>query len=150
LQKNLMDGFQRDIAYRLGREENGGLRLFASMRDRYHDILLAVAVDEKTLLIEEITVEFRRCPTGTCALAAQRLRQLAGVPIAKGLNRRIVEALGGESGCGNLRTLLLGLLPLAMNLKAAEGFTQEDAMLDNVRSQLLGTCAGYPQQGDQA
>ncbi|BCS52247.1 DUF2889 domain-containing protein [Geobacter sp. SVR] len=145
---NLMDGFQRDISYRIGRHGDGRLLLSATMRDRYHDIVLEVLVLEDTLVIDGITAEFRRCPTGECRFATLRLQQLAGTTIGKGLNRRIMEALGGESGCGNLRNLLLGLLPLAMNLKAAEGFEDEEAMMDNIREQLRGTCAGYPRRSD--
>ena len=143
---NLMDGFQRDISYRIGRREDGRLLLSATMRDRYHDIVLEALVLETTLVIDAITAEFRRCPASECHAAVQRLHLLSGTIIGKGLNRRIAEALGGEPGCGNLRNLLLGLLPLAMNLKAAGGFEDEEAMMGNIREQLRGTCAGYPRQ----
>jgi hypothetical protein len=145
---NLMDGFQRDITYRIGKHGDGRLLLTATMRDRYHDIVLEVLVSEEMLAIDAITAEFRRCPTDECRSARQRLQQLAGATIGRGLNRRIVEALGGESGCGNLRNLLLGLLPLALNLTAAEGFEDEEAMMDGIREKLRGTCAGYPRRDD--
>jgi hypothetical protein len=54
-----------------------------------------------------------------------------------------MEVLGGSEGCGNLRNLLLGLLPLALNVKAAAGFSDEQEMLDAIHEQLRGTCAGY-------
>jgi hypothetical protein len=145
---NLMDGFQRDITYRIGKHGEGRLLLSATMRDRYHDILLEVLVNEETLAIDAVTAEFRRCPTGECQFSVQRLQKLTGVTIGRGLNRRIVEALGGEEGCGNLRNLLLGLLPLALNLKAAEGFEDEETMMDGIREKLRGTCAGYPCRTD--
>jgi hypothetical protein len=54
-----------------------------------------------------------------------------------------MEVLGGGVGCGNLRNLLLGLLPLAINVKASAGFRDEQDMLDAIHEQLRGTCAGY-------
>jgi hypothetical protein len=54
-----------------------------------------------------------------------------------------MKALGGVTGCGNMRNLLLGLLPLALNLKAAAGIQDERVMLDTIHGQLLGACAGY-------
>lgn len=141
---NLMGSFQRDIRYCVSREEGGRIKLTASMKDIYHDILMEVLVNGESLVIEAALVEFRKCPESYCHDAAGRLERLVGVTIGKGLNSRIAEALGGGEGCGNLRNMLLGLLPLAMNVKAAEGFDDEDAMMENIREKLRGTCAGYP------
>lgn len=146
---NLMGAFQRDISYRLQAREDGRIALTATMKDVYHDILIEVLVNGDSLTIEAARVEFRKCPEDYCLNAADRLRLLEGVTIGKGLNKRILEALGGENGCGNLRNMLLGLLPLAMNVKAAAGFDDEEAMMTNIREKLRGTCAGYP-DGDAA
>ena len=141
---NPMNEFQRDISYRISNSDDGRIRLSATMRDRYHDIVLEVAVNGETLTIEGVATEFRKCPTIDCHHAAERLNRLTGIVIRKGLNKQIVEAMGGEEGCGNLRNLLLGLLPLAINVKAAAGFTDEQAMLDKMSEHMHGTCAGYP------
>jgi len=45
--------------------------------------------------------------------------------------------------CGNIRNLLLGLLPLALNVRVSAGFTDEREMLDTIHEKLRGTCAGY-------
>ena len=141
---NSMNDFQRDITYRISNSDDGRIRLSATMRDRYHDIVLEVVVNGETLAIEGVVAEFRKCPTAECPNAAERLNHLTGIVIGKGLNKHIIEAMGGEEGCGNLRNLLLGLLPLAINVKAAAGFTDEQAMLDKMSEHMRGACAGYP------
>jgi len=145
---NLMGNFRRDISFQLCDGENGRILLTGSMRDVYHDILMEVVVNGASLVIESAQVEFRKCPEDECQRAAQRLERLTGVTIGKGLNKKILDALGGGEGCGNLRLLLTGLLPLAMNVKAAEGFDNVEDMMGNIREKLRGSCAGYPEAAD--
>lgn len=138
-----MEDFQRDISYRLLKQEDGQLGLTATLRDRFHDIVLEVLVDGETLAITAARVEFGKSPTADCRNVSPRLEELKGLVIGRGLNRRLLEVLGGGEGCGNLRNLLLGLLPLAMNVRASTGITDEREMLDTIHEKLLGTCAGY-------
>lgn len=141
---NLMGNFQRNFQYNLFRREDGKINLTASMKDVYHDIVMEVLVNGDSLVIEAADVEFRKCPESFCINAAERLKLLVGVTIGRGLNRNIIESLGGGEGCGNLKNMLLTMLPLAMNVKAAEGFDDEESMMANIREKLRGTCAGYP------
>ncbi|MBL0225869.1 MAG: DUF2889 domain-containing protein [Geobacteraceae bacterium] len=142
---NFMSGFHRAISFDVSRIADNRIRLTATMRDVYHDILIEVLVDAETLIIEALQATFSRCPEKACPNAAGRLQNLVGVVIGRGLNRRVIDALGGGAGCGNLRVMLLGLLPLAINVKAAEGFDSEEEMLESVRNKLRGSCAGYPE-----
>ena len=142
---NLMGDFRRDISFQVSRPGDGRIQLTATMRDVYHDILLEAVVHGDNLCIEGLRAEFTRCPEQACPHAADRLQRLVGVVIGRGLNRIIIDALGGGAGCGNLRIMLLGLLPLAMNVKAAQGFADEEAMMGSIREKLRGSCAGYPE-----
>ena len=71
------------------------------------------------------------------------MERMVGFTIGRGLNRKLQETFGGGEGCGNLRLMLLGLLPLAMNVKAAAGIADEQEMLAAIRERLTGSCAGY-------
>jgi len=142
-QLNAMEDFHRDISYRLLKKESGTAILAASLLDRFHDIAVQVIVDVTTLAIVSATADFRRSPTVDCGDVCARLSGLAGFVIGRGLQRKIAEVLGGCEGCGNLRHLLLGLLPLALNLNAAAGITDEREMMDAIQDKLTGTCAGY-------
>jgi hypothetical protein len=138
-----MEDFRRDVSYRLCKQDDSSLLLTATLCDRFHDILLEVVVDSETLAITAARVDFRKAPSGDCPNVARRLEMLVGTVIGRGLNRTLMATLGGGEGCGNLRTLLMGLLPLALNVRAAAGIDDEQQVLDTIHNRLIGTCAGY-------
>lgn len=142
-QLNAMEDFQRDLSYHVRRGDDDQIVLTANLKDRYHDIRIEVLADFESLRITAARVNFVRHPSADCPHVAWRMEKLVGFTIGKGLNRKLQETFGGGEGCGNLRVMLLGLLPLAMNVKAAAGFTDEPAMLDSIRERLTGSCAGY-------
>ena len=142
-QLNSMEDFQRDISYRVLKQDSGTALLTATLRDRFHDIAVEVVVDIATLEIVSAQADFRKSPTTDCRSVSSRMEGLAGFIIGRGLQRKVSEGLGGAEGCGNMRNLLLGLLPLALNLNAAAGITGERELLDAIREKLTGTCAGY-------
>jgi hypothetical protein len=145
-QLNSMEDFQRDISYRVLKREDGRIRLAGTLQDRFHDVLLEVVVAGDSLAIEEIRVDFRKAPSTGCQNLSPRLEQLVGLTIGKGLNRQLMTVLGGGEGCGNVRNMLQGLLPLALNVQAAAGIADEQEMLDKIHEKLLGTCVGYAKE----
>lgn len=146
MKRNAMEDFRRDVSYHLLRREDDSVLLTATMRDRFHDLLLEVVVDGESLAITDIRVDFFRSPSPDCPAVAPRLDLLKGMIVGPGMTRRLLAALGGETGCGNLRTLLMGLLPLVLNLSAAAGIDDESEMLAAIHGRLRGTCAGYARE----
>ena len=138
-----MQQFERNITYRLQTDAAEMLVLSATLNDRFHDITIEVVVDPHSLVVQSAQADFRKYPSGDCPNAARVMQRLQGLVIGKGLSRKITEAVGGIEGCSNLRTLLLGLLPLALNARAAAGCQNDDEALHVIHKQLLGTCAGY-------
>src|SRR6185369_3243979 len=138
-----MEDFRRDISYHVLKGDDGQIVLTGTLKDRFHDVRMELLVDFESLKINAARVNFLRHPSEDCPSAAWRMEQLVGFTIGKGLNRKLQEVFGGGEGCGNLKVMLLGLLPLAMNVKAADGFTDEEEMLDSIRERLTGSCAGY-------
>src|SRR4051812_32865944 len=109
---NSMQDFRRDISYRCLKREGGTILLTGSISDRFHEIVAQVVVDGETLKILSAGADFRRSPTADCRCISDRMKGLEGVVVGKGLNRKLTEVLGGGEGCGNMKNLLLGLLPL--------------------------------------
>jgi DUF2889 family protein len=142
-QTNAFDDFQRDFSYRIFRVEEG-LALTATMKDLFHDIFLDIRVNPETMIIMGARVDFLKCPTEFCPRIDRAMAELVGTTIGRGMNKRLVEIFGGKDGCGNIRTILMGLLPLALNAKAAAGTTDQEEMLEKIRKALTGTCVGYP------
>lgn len=140
---NPMEDFQRDISYRVLRQNDGTAKLTALMKDRFHDVVAEVVVDVATLKVISAQADFHRSPTPDCGNVSTRMQGLVGFVVGKGLQRKLAEVLGGGEGCGNMRNLLLGLLPLALNLRAASGISSEQEMMDAIHDKLVGTCAGY-------
>lgn len=146
---NAMEDFKRDISFHVKRDVDDQIILTALLKDCFHDIRMEVLVDLGSLAILAARVNFVRHPTEDCPNAAWRIERLVGFTIGRGLNRKLQEVFGGGEGCGNLRLLLQGLLPLAMNVKAAAGFTDEKQMLDSIKKRLAGSCAGYVKHAEE-
>lgn len=142
-QLNAMENFKREINYHVLKGDDDQIVLTAHLKDRFHDVRIELLVDFESLKISAARVNFVRHPSEDCPKVGWRMEQLVGFTIGKGLNRKLQETFGGGEGCGNLRVMLLGLLPLAMNVKASAGFSDEQEMLDSIRERLTGSCAGY-------
>jgi hypothetical protein len=140
---NAFEDFKRDISYRIFRCPEG-IALTATMKDLFHDIFLEIIVDAGNLRILLARVNFLKQPTDNCQQIDKAMSLLVGTVIGKGLNKRLIEIFGGGEGCGNIRTMLMGLLPLALNAKAASGIKDQNEMLEKISEKLKGTCIGYP------
>jgi len=140
---NTFDDFRRDISYRIFRCPEG-LALTATMKDVFHDIFLEITADAGNLRILSARVSFLKQPTDYCQQIDTAMSLLVGTTIGKGINKRLIELFGGSEGCGNIRTMLMGLLPLALNAKAAIGIKDQNEMLEKISKELKGSCIGYP------
>lgn len=140
---NAFDDFRRDISYRVFPCQQG-IALTATMKDVFHDIFLEIIVDAENLQVLSAQVNFLKQPTDYCQQIDTAMSKLVGTVIGKGLNKKLIEIFGGSKGCGNIRTMLMGLLPLAMNSKAAMGISDQNEMLEKISKELTGSCVGYP------
>lgn len=141
---NSMENFRRDIGYQVLVQEDESILLTGTLKDRFHDITIDVVVDDVSLEIITSSCTFEAAPSQYCSRIEERLGLLQGIVIGKGLSRALNAALGGGNGCGNLRILLMGLLPLALNVRASRGISDDQEVLDVIHHQLQGTCVGYP------
>lgn len=140
---NPFNDFNRDIRFHVS-SNNGEIALSATLKDVFHDILLTVNTEPVNLTITAASLKFFKQPADNCAQIEKAVQRLVGISIGKGISKKLLEIFGGSQGCGNIRTLLTGLLPLALNARAAMGYDDLEEMLDNIKSQLTGSCIGYP------
>ena len=140
---NLMNNFRREIAMGYELNDRGQIVVRTTMQDPFHDIRLTAVVNYATMAVEDINVEFVRAPVCNCPYAGRALTPLVGLVIGPGLTKRLFSALGGSTGCPNLRNMLLCALPLAINVKAAEGYATLEEMHEGIHRQLRNSCAGY-------
>jgi hypothetical protein len=140
---NAFEDFKRDISYRVFRCAEG-IALTATMKDVFHDIFLEVLVEPEEMRISAARVNFLKHPTDFCPQIDKNMTALVGTVIGKGMTKKLIDIFGGSEGCGNIRTILMGLLPLALNAKAAIGIKDQAEMLGKISKELTGTCIGYP------
>jgi len=81
---NPMQDFQRTIDYGVRAEADGRMTLTARLRDRFHDIEVAIVADIATLEILASRVEFHRAPTAHCTEAADKGAPLQSFVIGRG------------------------------------------------------------------
>jgi hypothetical protein len=141
---NSMENFKRDIAYYVLVQEDESIFLTGTLKDCFHDIEVKIVVDGATLMIRTSQCIVMASPSSYCKQIEARLELLNGIVIGKGLSRKLSEIFGGSEGCGNLRTILTGLLPLALNVKASLGIVDDKEVLANIHRRLQGSCVGYP------
>lgn len=137
------EDFKRDISYRVFKVDQE-IALTATMQDVFHDIFVEIRVNPEKMMIVSARADFLKQPTDFCSEIDKSMTELVGEIIGKGISKRLSEIFGGSKGCGNIRTLLMGLLPLALNAKAATGSRDQAEILEKMTKELTGTCIGYP------
>jgi len=140
---NNMENFKRDLQYRtLVQDES--ILLSGTMKDCYHDIEVKITVDIESLMISSSCCVVTAAASPYCGPIEERVKLLEGVVIGKGLSRKLNEIFSGPEGCVNLKTILIGLLPLALNVKASLGLADDKEILETIHDRLQGACVGYP------
>nr|WP_320048833.1 DUF2889 domain-containing protein [uncultured Desulfuromonas sp.] len=136
--------FQRTVHYSIAQNDQGHFILKAHLKDRLHDIETIVTTSPDTLEILSASASFNRSPSPFCSQSEKRFANLVGLSIGKGLSLELRERLAGGDGCGNLRTMMLGLLPLAINARVSQGSESDEQAFEMMQQALEGTCAGFP------
>lgn len=142
----LMQNFQRHISHTISFDKNGNIVLRGTLKDVFHDIVVEFLIEKDELEIIDVTTRFHKSPTEHCCHIEERMMLFIGEKITPGLTRTIIKILGGAKGCGNLYAILVGLLPLAVNAKAAAGLGDPEEVMKAIQARLTGTCAGYPEE----
>lgn len=141
---NSMENFKRELEYRTQVLDEDSILLTGVLTDCFHDIKVEIVVAVETLEILSSSCVVSVAPSPYCGFIQERINLLQGIVVGKGLSRKLNEILGGAEGCGNLRTILVGLLPLALNVKASLGLAHDKEILETIHDRLQGTCVGYP------
>jgi len=117
--------------------------------DRFHHlgIYLELKVENpENIVISHAESKLLRVPYEVCYQPSLRIGQLVGLPVKKGLYRRVKEIIGGPQGCVHLVDLTVDGVRLAMQAVAViwmQDLPEEEAA--RMRNRLLGgVCIAYP------
>lgn len=138
-----MHNFQREVTYHVFVNDHDKVTLTGKMHDAHHDMEVVLIVATATLEILMVDFTFDKSPTTNCAHIKAQLDMLVGVRIGKGIFKNLAKLFGGCNGCGNLRVVLMGLLPLAINARFGQNVDDDESFMENAHQNLRGTCIGF-------
>lgn len=76
--------------------------------DDSHEIMLEISLDKKTMEILEISSTPYRVPyRNLCELPFTRINELVGIRLGPDFRERVVDTVGGSTGCSHLVDLLI-------------------------------------------
>lgn len=139
-----MELFSREMKISV-REEKELIHINSYLKDTHHEIKIHLAVQPVTMEIKDLSAEMLRVPYEVCPEALKNLEQLKGLKVKQGINRQVIELLGGRGGCVHvvdlLRESFTGAVQGDMSLSVV-GLSGE-AITRKLAETLAGTCIGY-------
>lgn len=128
-----------------------------------HRMAVDLVIAFPSLEITDAAVVFETHPHRICPSITERYRELIGLSIARGYNKRIKELFGGPRGCTHVTALLAAMGPVAIqtvwSMRSADGgdgprVRRDPNASEEERRQAmafnLNTCHVWDEDGDVA
>jgi hypothetical protein len=114
-----------------------------------HEMWVRLTIDDQ-LVIQEAEAVTDWAPFNRCAGATDSFRQLIGLQIAPGWNRKIRNRIGGINGCTHINEMLGQVATTA--IQSLYGVKQEQGTLkeEEVNMASLHTCYALPGEKKEA
>lgn len=139
-----MELFSREMKISVG-EEGELIQVKSYLNDTHHEIKITFHVQPVSMEIKDISVEMLRVPYEVCHKAIINVEKLRGLKIKQGINRQVIELIGGSQGCVHvvdlLRESFTGAVQGDMRLRV-EGLEGEK-ITKKLAETLAGSCIGY-------
>jgi hypothetical protein len=146
----LMDIFQRSINLNAKKVDDDHLQVTSSLLDLEHSFHLEFTVRISNNVIESVSASMSKAPLRGCSAVVAGLSMLEGLPIERGIIKKMRSLLGGPKGCTHFMELLsdalrftaMLLLGQASNYWAEikEGALTEEQILAKGKKLLRNTC----------
>ncbi len=111
-----MEIYERNINISCAVLDEGELRTKASLLDLNHNMRVEITIDQHTHKIIDATSQMVKVPFHICALTTDRVKNIIGFKIERGINRKLAYALGRSEGCSHLFELALEAVRLSSNI----------------------------------
>lgn len=119
--------------------------------DPLHGMLMRITIDDD-LTIHSVEATIDKAPYGLCNAVAPSFKQLEGLRIGPGFQRKVKEMLGGVKGCTHLVELLGPIATTAFQtiypILAHERAAAEPEEGPRQRPALLNSCHVYASNGE--
>jgi len=124
----LQELYQRNINVSVERPDPQHILVQASLLDLDHSIRLTMLVRNADSTIVEAGAQMIRVPFRRCRATLNLTDRIAGLVIGRGINKRIADALGHNSGCMHLVELAMtaARMAAAVLVEAERGLAARD------------------------
>lgn len=108
--------YERNINVSVSRVNNDEILTRASMLDLNHHIRVELRIDLPGETIVDASAQMVKAPYGLCQFTLSNIKRLVGLRIERGINKKIVDALGHAEGCTHLVDLSMEAVRLSANV----------------------------------
>src|ERR1035437_1562772 len=88
----------------------------ASLLDLNHSMRVALTIDLKTRKIIKSEALMLKAPLGICDSTTALMKDLEGLVLERGINKKLITALAHADGCTHLYELALNAVRLSFNV----------------------------------
>ncbi len=114
--------YERNINSTVRKISDHELIVSTSLLDLNHSMRVELKIDLKHNLIKEADAEITKAPLQICSYPLQKVKNLVGLKVERGINKRLASLVGGSQGCTHLYELALNAVRLAFNVKLGMQF----------------------------
>ncbi len=147
--------YERNINVTVSRSNEHEIVTRASMLDLNHHIRVSLTIDLVTEKIVAAEARMVKVPYDICQLTLTNITKIVGMKIERGINKRIVRALGRAEGCTHMVDLSMEAVRLSANVMIGltkvgdEWFApvgSEAEQIARVRPILKNSCLPFKEQ----
>lgn len=147
-----MQIYERNINSTVIEYDQDHIETHASLLDLNHSMRVSIRVNLKSREIVAARAEIVKAPLGICKTTTALVDKLKGFRIERGINQKLVEALGTSDGCTHLYELALNAVRLSFNILMGKQFdwsewitktTSDEEFIARAKPHLQGACLPF-------
>lgn len=116
--------YERNLNISVSKLSDDEILTKASLLDLNHNIRIQIRVDTGTKTITAAEAQMVKSPFMICGRTLDKIRNLNGLKIERGVHKKLVDALGHADGCTHLVDLAMEAVRLSANVLL--GFSRFD------------------------
>ncbi len=108
--------YERNMNSSVVQVDEEHLLVETSLLDLNHSMRVELKINTNTNIIEDAVSETTKVPLKACDYPQGHIKKIIGLKIERGINRKLIQALGGCDGCTHLYELALMSVRLTFNV----------------------------------
>jgi len=138
--------FERKKSITVDLVDDNFLEVNAHFKDIFHEIKTSIRFDCGTRIVTRASAEMVSVPFDLCLEVCEKMRELEGLDIKRGVTKWVKEIVGGRRGCAHLADLVVDSVKAMAQV--ADFFLLPDDMLfdeklEKLKASNLGICHTY-------